>query len=204
MKHRSLRHRTVKPNSLNSGSVKNRSAKRCSTEHHTTKHQAAKHRSTKHQAVKHRSTRHHTAAFTLLELVIALAIIAVLAAFGLPSYQSQVARGHRTDAASALYRAAQYVEWAARGSSGAATLPAGFDQAPQSGTPVYRLQVLAADDANGGYTLEATPIETGPMRDDPCGTFALDATGVRANRAVSGSGRGNMSGAEIAQCWNAR
>ncbi|HEY4351876.1 MAG TPA: type IV pilin protein [Paraburkholderia sp.] len=155
--------------------------------------------------MRHRSAKHHTGAFTLLELVIALAIIAVLAVFGLPSYQAQLARGHRTDAAAALYRAAQYVESAAR-SGGTATLPAGFDQAPQSGTPVYRLQVLAADDANGGYTLEARPIDTGPMRDDPCGTFALDATGLRVNRAASasGQGQGSMSGADIAQCWNAR
>jgi type IV pilus assembly protein PilE len=156
---------------------------------------------------KHRSAKRYTGAFTLLELVIALAIIAVLAAFGLPSFQAQIARGHRTDAAAALYRAAQYVESATR-SGGTVTLPAGFDQAPQSGTPVYHVQVLAADDANGGYTLEARPIDTGPMRDDPCGTFALDATGLRANRPPSASGQGQdhggMSGADIAQCWNAR
>lgn len=151
--------------------------------------------------MKHRTVKHRTVAFTLLELVIALAIIAVLAAFALPSYRAQVARGHRTDAASALYRAAQYVESALRGSSTVA-LPAGFDQAPQSGTPVYRLQMLSADDANGGYTLEATPVDTGPMRDDPCGTFVLDASGLRANRPAPG--KGSMSGVDIAQCWNMR
>jgi type IV pilus assembly protein PilE len=155
----------------------------------------------KRYSMKHHAAKHHTGAFTLLELVIALAIIAVLAAFALPSYRAQLARGHRTDATSALYRAAQYVESALRGSSTVA-LPPGFDQAPQSGTPVYRLQVLSADDANGGYTLEATPIDTGPMRDDPCGTFALDATGLRANRAAPG--KGSMSGVDIAQCWNTR
>jgi type IV pilus assembly protein PilE len=155
----------------------------------------------KHYAARCYPVKHRTGAFTLLELVIALAIIAVLAALGLPSYQSQIARGHRVDAASALYRAAQYVESAPR-NGGTPTLPAGFDQAPQSGTPIYRLKVLAADDANGGYMLEAAPIDTGPMRDDPCGTFTLDATGVRANRAALG--KGGLSDVDIAQCWNSR
>ncbi|CAB3766520.1 type IV pilin protein [Paraburkholderia humisilvae] len=154
----------------------------------------------------------HADAFTLLELVIALAIIAVLAAFAVPSYRAQVVRGHRTDAAAALYRAAQFVESAPRG-GGAVTLPSGFDQVPQSGAAVYRLQMLPADAANGGYTLEATPTATGPMQDDPCGTFALDATGLRTNRAsagtpvdavASGATTGNTPGVDSAQCWNAR
>jgi type IV pilus assembly protein PilE len=125
-------------------------------------------------------TRPHTSAFTLLELMIALAIAATLAAFAVPSYRSHVARTHRIDAASALYRAAKFVEGAA--SDGVSTLPPGLDQAPQFGTPIYRLHVLPADDANGGYSIEAAPGESGPMSDDPCGTFTLDATGQRGNR----------------------
>ena len=51
-----------------------------------------------------------------------------------------------------------------------------------SARPIYRLRVLPADDANGGYSVEAAPTETGPMRDDACGTFTLDATGLRGNQ----------------------
>jgi type IV pilus assembly protein PilE len=170
----------------------------------------------KRYAARHCAATRYSEAFTLLELVIALAIIAVLAAFALPSYHAQAARGHRTDAAAALYRAAQYIESTPRGSGtsgtsgtsgvgGLTTLPAGFDQAPQSGTPVYRLRLLAADDVNGGYTLEATPVDTGPMRDDPCGTFALDATGLRANRTAASTGStGSTPGIDTVQCWNGR
>src|ERR1700744_3337923 len=92
-------------------------------------------------------TRTYTSAFTLLELMIALAIAATLAAFAVPSYHNHVARTHRIDAASALYRAAQFVEGAARG--GVPALPPGLDQAPQFGSAIYRLRVLPADDANG-------------------------------------------------------
>lgn len=137
----------------------------------------------------------HTSAFTLLELVIALAIAATLAVFAVPSYHRHVARTHRIDAASALYRAAQFVEGAT--SDSAPALPPGLDQAPQFGTPVYRLQVLPADHANGGYAIEAVPSESGPMREDPCGIFILDATGQRSNRSGA-SGSTPASG----DCWN--
>src|SRR5471032_664182 len=103
----------------------------------------------------------HMSAFTLLELMITLAIAATLAAFAVPAYRSHIARTHRVDAASALYRAAQFVEGAAR--DGVPALPPGLDQATQFGVSIYRLRVLPADDANGGYSIEATPAESGPM-----------------------------------------
>jgi type IV pilus assembly protein PilE len=134
--------------------------------------------------------------FTLLELVIAIAIAATLAVFAVPSYQSHVARSRRVDAASALYRAAQFVEAAA---SDATALPPGLDQAPPLGTAVYRLRALPADDTNGGYSLEARPVETGPMREDACGTFVLDATGLRTNRGLDDAVVKNDN-----DCWNTR
>ncbi|MFT4065356.1 type IV pilin protein [Paraburkholderia sp.] len=136
-----------------------------------------------------------TSAFTLIELMIALAIVATLAVFAIPSYHRHIARTHRIDAASALYRAAQFVEGAASGDTPA--LPSGLDQAPQFGTPIYRLRVLPADDTNGGYAIEATPAQAGPMRDDACGIFTLDATGLRGNRNEAGG-----SAPATSECWN--
>jgi type IV pilus assembly protein PilE len=138
--------------------------------------------------------RLHLSAFTLLELVITLAIVAVLALFAVPSYRSHIARTYRIDAASALLRAAQFVEGAA--SDSVLALPPGFNQAPLFGSAFYRLRVLPADDANGGYSIEAAPDESGPMRDDACGIFTLDATGMRSNKTA-----GNGSAPLTAQCW---
>jgi type IV pilus assembly protein PilE len=137
-----------------------------------------------------------TDAFTLLELVIALAIAATLAVFAVPAYRSQIARTHRTDAAAALYRAAQFVETDASGER--SVLPVGLDRAPQFGTVLYRLTVLPVNATNGGYTLEAVPAEDGPMHGDACGTFVLDATGLRSNRS------GNPTGLAADECWNTR
>lgn len=134
-------------------------------------------------------------AFTLLELAIALAIAGVLAAFAIPSYRGQVARTHRVDAAAALYRAAQFVEATAPGSD--QELPAGFDQAPSSGPAIYNLRLLASDNTNGGYAIEAEPTAAGPMRGDACGTFVLEATGRRSNRGGSGAGATTAD-----DCWS--
>ena len=133
-------------------------------------------------------------AFSLLELIVALAIAATLAVVAIPSYRGHIAKAHRTDAASALYRAAQFAESAVHVDG--APLPSGLDQAPQGGRAVYRLRILPADDSNGGYTLEAQPLDNGPMAEDACGTFILDATGSKSNR--------NASGADPDECWSAR
>jgi type IV pilus assembly protein PilE len=58
------------------------------------------------------------------------------------------------------------------------------------------LRILPADDTNGGYALEAQPLESGPMADDMCGTFILDATGLKTNRGTAG--------ASPDDCWSAR
>lgn len=139
------------------------------------------------------------AGFTLLELAIALAIGAIIAAFALPTYRRQIERGHRMEAAMALYRAAQYVDagTAAQGID-ATPLPAGLDQAPEGGAAVYRLHVLSADESNGGYAIEAVPAASGPMHDDACGAFVLDATGRRSN------GPGGRVAPPVEVCWGAR
>jgi type IV pilus assembly protein PilE len=139
----------------------------------------------------------YLAAFTLLELVIALAIVATLAVFAVPTYRSHIARTHRVDAAAAVYRAAQFIEAAPSDNSAALpTLPPGLDQAPQLGSVIYHLRVLPADDTNGGYSIEATPAESGPAKDDVCGVFTLDATGLRGNKTAGGSAALNYD------CWN--
>lgn len=140
-------------------------------------------------------------AFTLLELVIALAAVAIVAAFALPGWRNQIARGHRIDAVAALYRAAQFVD---AQSPPLAALPAGMDQAPPTGMAAYRLRLLAADETNGGYAIVAAPTETGPMRDDPCGAFVLEANGTRSNRAPGASATAPVTVPDSRDCWRDR
>lgn len=136
-------------------------------------------------------------AFTLLELVIALAAAAIVAAYALPGWHAQIARGHRIDAVASLYRAAQWIDTQ---NPSALVLPAGFEQAPSTGTPVYRLQIASGDETNGGYAISAEPAPGGPMRDDACGAFVLDATGARSNKTAGGAAAASVT----QMCWRDR
>ena len=135
--------------------------------------------------------------FTLLELMITLGVAAIIATFAMPVYREQVARGHRLDAVTALYRAAQYVESARTVSSNdaAAKLPLGYDQAPPLGTAAYVLRMLGESEQNGGYSIEAQPVDG----NDACGTYSLDATGVRSNRSLE-----KLTPPKVAACWSGK
>ncbi|WP_342703684.1 type IV pilin protein [Burkholderia arboris] len=138
------------------------------------------------------------AGFTLIELMIVLAIVAVLAGWGIPSYREHVARVHRASAVSALYRAAQFLE--ALDGAPPSALPDALAQAPSDGRAVYRLTLLRPDggDAPVSYELEASPLDTGPMHDDACGTFTLRSDGTKGNARRDGA---DESGAV---CWGVR
>lgn len=146
----------------------------------------------------------------MLELVIALAMAAVLSAYAVPSYLAYVGRGHRIDAVIALHRAAQSVA-AAEAASPAAlgiayALPPQLSRVPEVGRIVYRLEWVRAGDASGGYELRAIPAADGPMRDDACGTFVLDGIGVRSNLSADHGANVNRvtDGTSNERCWSGR
>lgn len=139
------------------------------------------------------------AGFSMLELVIALAMAAVLSAYAVPAYMSYAARGHRIDAVIALHRAAQHIAEHPSVAGRTPALPPGLGRAPEQGRTVYRLEMLSAGEGSGGYELHATPVDGGPMHGDACGTFVLDGLGARSNH------RGAvLDGAAIDACWAGR
>lgn len=134
----------------------------------------------------------------MLELVVALAMAAVLASYAIPSYRAYSARGHRIDAVIALHRAAQHIAANPASISAPPRLPPGLESVSARGTIVYRLELSMSGDASGEYELKAIPDAHGPMGGDPCGTFVLDTLGVRSNRNPA------LGGAGIERCWSGR
>lgn len=135
--------------------------------------------------------------FTLLELMMALAIVALLASFSVPSYRQHIAQGHRAAAVSALYRAAHYLETF----DGAlpSALPDSLAHAPPDGRAVYRLEIRRPNEgAFAAYRIDARPLDDGPMRDDPCGTFTLRGDGTKGNLRANGEDEWDPA------CWGVR
>ncbi len=136
--------------------------------------------------------------FTLIELMIAVAIVGILAAIALPSYRAYVIRANRSDAQQTLLRDAQALEryYVTNGGNGytSATLSTlGYTQSPTSGTAVYTITLASTATT---FTLTATPTTTGPNKND--GFLQLTSTGQKLwDRDNSGSATGPNE-----QNWN--
>jgi type IV pilus assembly protein PilE len=131
-----------------------------------------------------------SAGFTLIELMIAVAVAAILAAVALPSYREHVATSRRVDARTALMSVAQLMEraYGERGTYAQVTLGTNGVYPSRSPQGYYTLTIESK--SASGYTLKATP--TGAQASDRCGSFTLDQANTRG---VSG---GSLISA---QCW---
>lgn len=137
--------------------------------------------------------------FTLIELMVTVAIIGILASIAYPSYQDSVMKSRRADAEGALLGLANAMErhFTETNSYLGAGTTAGNTGSPtifsttspvDGGTPYYNLTISAA--ATSSYTLTAAP--TGAQANDTCGSLTLTQTGVKGV---------NGTGATVANCW---
>ncbi|MEZ2738220.1 type IV pilin protein [Comamonas jiangduensis] len=133
--------------------------------------------------------------FTLIEMMIVVAIIGILGAVAYPSYTEYVMRGHRADARAGLLQTQLWMERAATANGVYPTaLPAVLTWANDN-TKRYTIG-FAANNTNATFTLTATP-KAGAQRNDRCGTLTLTHTGERniTNRPAGS----NMTAAD---CWS--
>lgn len=117
-------------------------------------------------------------AYTLMEMLVVLAIVAILAAIAVPNWQRHVERGRRADARAGMIAAMVGLERHALGAAtfatqrGGATVPGDW---PRQVTPHYRLQSGPCPDTSLDACVE---LRAAPVRPDPhCGTLVLRSDG---------------------------
>ena len=142
-------------------------------------------------------TMHHQAGFSLIELLMALCVVAILGAIAFPAYTSYLARGLRAEARAQLQLAAQYMHrfQAANdsfsvdraGKHVGELMPRQLMQSPAQGQPVYTIEFAEGKSTASAteFRLVMSPVKGGRMASDECGGFALDSYGRRGVTGVS-------------------
>jgi len=133
---------------------------------------------------------------TLIEVMIVVAIIGILAAIALPTYNNHIIRARRAEAKIALMDLSARMEryFAENNTYATASIAAGnaitdLLLSDQSSEGWYTLSISAQNATT--YTLQASPNGTQAAEDTGCATFTLNNLGTRA---VSGT-------ATVQECW---
>lgn len=150
--------------------------------------------------------------FTLIELMIVVAVIGVLAALAYPSYKEYIAKSRRAEAKAVLLSGQQWMERfytenfrydknsAGTAVTDASQFPSRFtvSPVPGQGAAVYDIAVVVTNNVRDAYSVTATRKAGTSMATDRCGDYSLDHLGRKNLANYSGFA---SKAAAIDACW---
>lgn len=131
----------------------------------------------------HRTMHARAAGFTLIELMMAIVVVAILVSIAVVSYESAMVKSRRGAAQACLGEAAQYMErfhtsnmrYDQDVDGGAVALPACSSDV----TPYYDITLVAAALAADTFTVQAAPKGRQATAETRCGTMTINQVGTR-------------------------
>ena len=139
--------------------------------------------------------------FTLIELMVAVAVVGVLSALAFPAYDQYIKKSRRTDAKNALLDLAAREERYYSLNNQYSTNPSNLGYASTSfpmnvqtsNSAYYQLNLSAPTPMAAALpTFAASAVPLGSQVNDRCGSYTLDHLGVQGNN-------GNTT--TSAECW---
>ena len=136
--------------------------------------------------------RNRVKGFTLIELMIGVAIIGVLASVAYPTYVGHLGETRRTDAQTALLELSQFMDrnltmanrYDLKVDGNPIELP--YTQSPKNSSSKFYTLALDADTLTATtFTLVASPV--GEQSGDACGTMTLDNVGRKTPSPTTSS-----------------
>lgn len=133
--------------------------------------------------------------FSLIELMIAIAVLGIITAVAYPSYTNYVRDARRAEVQGAMLEAAQWMErqYTVNGSYGITESGGSFSGGPDFSAFYsaghYALTISAG--GNSSYTIQAAA--QGGQTKDICDTLTVDSIGRK---------QGSLSGTAVTSCWD--